>query len=336
MSEETEIREAQDGWLLLRSGGKTSTAIGTPTRVSEATGPYGPVRFALGGNGEARLLLPLGPGENPRVIRGAPALAVEVSTFNVGGQPQRFLELTCMDTRLEEVFGHVADQILERIRGNARSVEAALSTIEEFRHLLLRSAAADVTTEQIAGLVGELLVLKRLLDRSPSSWTAWRGPEKVRHDFSRGSTALEVKVTLGRGRTRIAINGLEQLAEPEGGRLYLQHFEMEAVAGGLLSVSSLGRAVLAAASEPDRVQALLADVGCVDVHDEAWNTTGFRLENETLYEVQPGFPRLIASDLPENVAAGISDVQYTIDLAGAVDFRVDRPRVGEIEELLVP
>lgn len=336
MSEAEQSRSARGGWVVLRSGDIASTAFEIPTIPSGVAGPGGPVRFALGAKGEVRLLLPLRPGEDPRRVRGAPALAVEVSTLVEGRQPTRFLDLTCRSVALEEVFARVADQILERIAGGAGSVEATHSTIEEFRNLLLRPPATDIPTTRIAGLVGELLVLERLLKRSPDGWEAWRGPAGGRHDFALGPTALEVKVSLGRGRTHITVNGLEQLAEPEGGRLFLQHFEMEPVAGGMLSVSGLGRAVLAAAGAPKKVREQLAAVGCTDVDDDAWNTTGFRLENETLYEVGRGFPRLIAADLPAGVTTGISDVHYATDLAVATGFRVDRNRVGEIEALLVP
>src|SRR5690606_35026353 len=128
----------------------TSRSFEIRTIASEVAGPSGPVRFALGQNGEPRLLLPLRAEEDPRRVRGAPALAVEASTLVQGGQPTRFLDLTCRAAELEEVFARVADQILERIANGSGGVEAAHTTLEQFRSLLLRSPATDIDTARIA------------------------------------------------------------------------------------------------------------------------------------------------------------------------------------------
>ncbi|MFN3627469.1 MAG: PD-(D/E)XK motif protein, partial [Parvibaculum sp.] len=180
---------AEDAWSILRSGGQSSTAIEIPTKPSGVVATHGPVRIALGRDGEARLLLPLDPMEDARLVMGAPALTIEASTYNEGGRPRRFLDLTCRVKELEAVFAQVAEQILVRIESGGGSVEAARSTIEEFRNLLTKSATSDVATPLIAGLVGELLVLKRLLERSPDGWKAWRGPAGARHDFTMSSNA---------------------------------------------------------------------------------------------------------------------------------------------------
>lgn len=337
MSDAEQSSNAQGCWILLRAGGKPETGAGIPTMPSGMSGANGPARFALGVNGEARILLPLGPGEDPRLFRGALSLSVEVCSLTIAGRgPTRFLDVTCRVPELEGVFARVADHIVARIANGASSIEAASATMEEFRRLLSQPPGSEISTSRIAGLVGELLVLKRLLDRSPDGWQSWTGPTGGRHDFSHGTTGLEVKVSLGRGRTRVTVNGLEQLAEPVAGRLFLLHLQLEATSGGLLSVAGLGRAVLATAGDPYRVADLLAGAGCADVDDDAWNRTAFRLENETLYEVGPAFPRLISAMLPPGVAAGITDVNYTIDLAFATDSQLDRTRIDEVEAFLVP
>lgn len=337
MPDENPPRDSERTWNLLRGGGQEPTGIEIPTRPSRVTSIHGPIRLALGPNGEARLLLPIGGAEGTRGVIGAPSLRIETSVYREAGVPRRFLDLTCMTAALETVFAEVAEQIQTRVEAGAGCVDAARTTIEEFRALLIRPPAPDVTTAMIAGLIGELLALKRLLDRSADAWKCWRGPAGARHDFTKADCALEVKVTLRKGKTGITINGLEQLTEPAGGRLYLQHFELEQATSGMLSVASLGQAVLAAASDPGEVRDLLAAVGCSDVDDEAWNGSSFRLENEALYEVRDGFPRLASSSFPGGSApAGISNVTYVTDLAEAAAFRIDPARTGGIEELFLP
>lgn len=330
-------KTARTAWTVLRAGGNEPAGLGIPTKASSVTTSNGVVRFALGQNGEARLLLPLGTAERGSIVQGAPALDVRISVFGTAGKSQRFLDLTCLQRDLDSVFAEVTGHILASIENGTRCLDAARASIAEFRALLVRPAGSDVSREQIAGLVGELLVLKRLLDRSPDAWKSWRGPAMARHDFMRANNSLEVKVCLGKGRTRITINGLEQLSEPAEGLLFLQHFELEAAEAAMLSVTGLGHAVLDAASEPDEVKVLLAAVGCHDIDDPLWNATSFRLERETLYAVADGFPRLVSSSFPGgNTPSGISDVTYTTDLAFAGSFRLDTSRTREVEDLFLP
>ncbi len=330
-------KAARAAWTLLRAGGNEPAGFGIPTKASTVATSNGTVRFALGQNGEARLLLPLGVAERGNLVQGAPALDVRFSVLGGAGKSQRFLDLTCLQRDLETVFAEVAGHILTRIDSGTPCLDAARSTIAEFRALLVRPGGNEVSQTNIAGLVGELLVLKRLLDRSADAWKSWRGPAMARHDFMRANNSLEVKVCMGKGRTEVTINGLEQLSEPAGGMLFLQHFELEVAESAMLSISALGHAVLDAASQPDEVKMLLAAVGCQDIDDPVWNTVSFRLERETLYAVTDGFPRLVSSMFPGGIApAGVSGVTYVIELAHAVPFRLNASRAREVEVLFLP
>src|SRR5690606_11320061 len=119
----------------------------------------------------------------------------------------------------------------------------------------------------------------------------------------------------GAGAREVAINGIDQLEPPAGGSLHLAHLVLEAVEGGLLTVASLGAKALLRADDPAGLRALLAAVGCTDVHDAAWNRFAFRAEAERLYRVGPGLPRIVPSMIP----AGIVDATYRIDLGHASD-----------------
>lgn len=330
----TNLKDGQEAWTILRKGAGDLSGIEIATVPTIVSTPDGPVRLALGQNGEARLLLPLSASESVREILGAPALRIETSAYNYKGKQQRFLDLTCMSNELEKVFAELVDEVLARVGAGAGCAEATQSTIEEFRALLVQTGAGQVPLHEVAGLIGELLVLNRLLDRNPEAWKSWRGPAGDRHDFASGANALEVKVSLGKGRTKITINGFDQLEEPAGGTLHLQHFELETVASGILSVSALGQAAQSKASDPGAVAEILAAVGCEDVSDPEWNQASFRLETESLYRVAKGFPRLVPGMLALGTTpAGISGVSYTTDLSIAEAFRVAPIEVKNIEDL---
>ena len=303
-----------------------------PMDVSTAAGP---VRLAVGTNGEPRLLLPLTRAETPASMDTGNALSVSVSLLSYKGTRLRFLDLICVREELEAVFGEVVDEILTRIGNGDTCADAAQSTIVDFRALLMRPQANDVSTGRVAGLVAELLVLDRLLDRSPSAWRAWRGPVGDRHDFRVGDTSLEVKASLRSTTSSVTINGLGQLDEPTGGTLHLLRIVLEPVTGGMLSLANLARSAMSKADEPPRIETLLLAAGCPDAFAAEWNRHSFRRESEQLYEIRPGFPRLTRTMLKDGlVPHGVHDVAYTIDLSVAEEFRCQTAAYRDLEARL--
>lgn len=336
MLNESTAATARETWAVLRAGGYDAGGLEIPTISTGVPTPAGPVRLALGPNGEPRVLLPLKDREAPMMQDAAAnSLAIGISSLTQRGQQSRFLDLTCLSHDLETVFGEVVDEMLARIATGLGCVAAANSTIEDFRSLLMRSSGRELEVTAVAGLIGELLVLNRLLDRASSAWRAWRGPAGDRHDFRTGSTSLEVKATLRSSTSVVTINGLEQLEAPSGGSLHLLRFVLEPVNSGILSVSSLARGALSKADDPGRLRDLLSAVGCDDADAPEWNHHLFRLESETVYEVVPGFPRLTSSMFASRAAlAGVSDVSYRIDLSLAAPFIVAPEAFSMIEQEL--
>ena len=324
-------------WGLLRAGGYVGGGLEIPTIPTDVSTVAGPVRLAVGANDEPRLLLPLSRREMPTLVDTGNALSVSVSSFSYKGTLLRFLDLICVRDNLETVFGEVVDEILARIGHGDSCADAAQCTIADFRALLMRAHADDVSTGRVAGLVAELLVLNRLLDRSPSAWRAWRGPAGDRHDFRVGDTSLEVKASLQSATSGVTINGLGQLDAPTGGTLHLLRLVLEPVTGGILSLANLARSAMSKADEPTRIETLLNAAGCPDAFAEEWNRHSFRRESEHLYEIRPGFPRLTRTMLKDGlVPHGVHDISYTIDLSVAEEFRCQATAYRDLEARLCP
>ena len=342
MSNEAVKTTAPDGWGLLRAGAqrgdvRVSSGLEIPTIPSGVTAAAGPVRFAIGQGGEPRVLLPLAEGEAMSAINGGLALSVSVSSFSHDGRILRFLDLVCRSADLETVFGEVVDEMLARIDGGNGCVDAARSTIEDFRSLLQRGGSLEVDKRIIAGLVAELVVLNRLLERSSSAWKAWCGPAGNRHDFRTGDTSLEVKASLRPDTRTITINGLEQLEVPTEGTLHLFRIVLESVNGGAQCVSNLAHRAMSLASEPEKILDLIAAAGCNDVDAKQWNGHSFRIESEHLYDIRPGFPRLVMSMLISGVVPhGVRGVTYQVDLSAADSFLCQGSVMAELEEKLCP
>ena len=333
VSTESDGEVASEAWALLRAGGRESTGLEIPTFPTGVKTPAGAARLALGERGEPRLLLPLEPGDKVASFSEAPSLRILVSSYLTDGKAQRYLDLTCMVTELEAVFSEVTTEILARLESGQGCVSAAQSTIQDFRRLLRSSG---VPTTRIVGLVGELLVLNRLLEEASAAWRTWRGPMGDRHDFRSGDHALEVKTSSRASASTITVNSIEQMSPPSGGSLYLLHILLEEAAAGQISIASLGRAVLNRADEPDRIRDRLAALGCDDVDSPQWNTVAFRLEAQTYYLVDDLFPRLTPNMLPEGVVpAGVSGVTYQVDLATATQSRCNEAEAYSLEKTLI-
>lgn len=320
MSRPEQEGQVQGRWNVLRAGHVDGDGLGIPSLPLGATTKAGPVRLAVGSGGEARLLVPLAAGEKTGALETGSALKIGLTTLTHGQRAIRFLDVVCTSPDLEAVFGEVVDDIIRRLADRKDGIAAVAGAIYDFRELLIPPAGSEIDRPRVVGLVAELVVLNRLLDISPSAWRCWRGPAGDRHDFRARDVSLEVKTSLGAGAHEVTINGVDQLEPPAGGSLHLAHLVLEAVEGGLLTVASLGDRTLLRADDPAGLRALLAAVGCTDVHDAGWNRFAFRAEAERLYRVGPGFPQIAPSSfVGGRIPAGIVDATYRIDLGHASD-----------------
>lgn len=327
---------SSEEWQKLRLGEHNSSGIEIPSRATNVKTAQGPVRFALGEKGEARLLLPLHDRERVPELLSTSYLKIGDVECLLEGKNHRFLDFTCLSKDLEGVFAEVAEEILIRIKDGISCPSAAQATLEDFRTLLLTGPKLAVSDNIISGLVGELLILNRLLDRSSGAWSSWNGPLGDRHDFRAKDNSLEIKTSARPDNSQITISSLEQLSAPTGGSLHLTHLILEQVAGGQLSVAKLATAAFEKASNSEELQRRLTSIDCPNPVAPEWNHLSFRFEREATYHVIPGFPRIIAEEfnrgkLPDGVCGAV----YQIDLSVADAFRISSEKTEEVEKGLI-
>lgn len=332
----TEDEDPGEQWRLLRSGGHEPSELSVPTRPSRVTAPDGPARYALGGNGEPRLLIPVPDSARLPEFPKAAALRVLDASLSSKRGTHRFLDIWCLRGELESVFSEVAHEVLRRIHSGSRASTAVRQTLEDFRNLFVLQPRGQPSEKQIRGLVGELLQLRSVLERSRFAWRLWRGPLGDRHDFRANELSMEVKTSARAVGAALTINGLEQLQAPSGGRLVLLHIALETVQGGTLNVESLAAETTELADQPEEVRALIAASGCDHPGDPEWNRFAFRQESRACYRVEAGFPRIVASDFSNGAAPqGVLSVTYDIDLGNAAEFRMTDEARCSYEEALV-
>lgn len=326
----------KQNWDDLRAAGKGDGVLEVPSRSAKVETGYGPARFALGPAGELRLLVPCHGSTRLEGVRSTEKLSIGVVGYDLDGGRQKFIDLICGDGNLDAVFGELTSEVLKRLEDGEPPEAAVAGTIEEFRTLLFGGASAGVSKKEVVGVLGELVLLKRLSEHRADCGDAWLGPWEQRHDFRRLGKALEVKTSSRSDATKVFIHGIDQLRAPADGELVLAHLCMEPSAEGSIFVASLFDELVEAGVERRRLLEGLSELGCLDPRHEAWNDFRFEFESLSAWRVDSGFPRITAAELKAgNCPAGVSEFSYQIDLSVPTDFRLSESEFNSyLKELI--
>jgi hypothetical protein len=232
---------------------------------------------------------------------------------------RQYLDLACQKMHLNNVFTHLAEEVLDSLRDRAiQPLHACRQTLQRWRELLDREASSILSTEALCGLFGELWHLVRIATKSDRGLSAWQGPYGARHDFTADGCALEVKTTARRDDWKFRVHGLTQLEQPHDARLYLCAMRLELNGASGSSVPDLIQAALNASIDRHDLLDRLSKIG-YDQRDEV-HYRQLRLEviDWRVYEVTGSFPRLTAASFNQpGHPTGVSDVHYTIDLVAS-------------------
>jgi hypothetical protein len=320
-------------WRRLRSALGQDGDLGIPSVELSIDLEGGTPRLAVGQGGDALLLIPLAPAEPFPDLMASRAIGIRESMLSVRGEGRRFVELACLETRLEGVFEQLVEEIVRRLAAGEAPAPAVSGTLEEFRDLLERPASAW-SMERAIGLIGELRVLNDLLSVAPTAWRAWTGPAAGRHDFRAGRAAIECKTSRRTAAGTVTISAIDQLEPPPDGALQLRALVIEPDPAGDLSIDGLASEALTAASDAAGLRAQLELVGWSPVSSD-WTAMRFSILHDTAYGVVEGFPRLVRQSLAGgDLPPGVTAVSYSIQLDLADRFRMDAVEASALLEIV--
>jgi hypothetical protein len=260
------------------------------------------------------------------------ALDVRLEALSVSELPSAtFLVLACADPDFHALFDTLlTDAISELRRSPQDAVDVTLRTIERWRRFW-NAPSSSMSDEAALGLFGELWFLRNWVPNlNRANLLAWRGPLDSTHDFQWPRVSVEVKASASRRQPlRHRISGLDQLAPPSTGNLFLfsLHLLEDELAGN--SLAGLVRAIRAELIEARELQDLLderliaAGYG-PSADDKAARC--YRVQTEALYRVDEGFPRLVPSSFPSGLPTGVVNLTYEISMDVCVPFHVSSGR----------
>ncbi|UOB05865.1 PD-(D/E)XK motif protein [[Acidovorax] ebreus] len=179
----------------------------------------------------------------------------------------------------------------------------------------MRKGAQSLSAESEIGLVGELTLLRMIIDSGvppAAAIESWVGPFDGVRDFELGTGSIEVKATLSAAGFPAKIGSLEQLDDSVRQPLFLAGARLRQTESGLRLPEFVAEMRDVAAGEAEAVRLLserLIAAGYFNAHADRY-IRRFALADTRIVEVKEGFPRLTLGSVP----LGVTKATYEIDL----------------------
>jgi aryl carrier-like protein len=217
---------------------------------------------------------------------------------------------------LAELFCKIGCEILNNLRKDPRDPGmTVVKILNRWRELLGKEESRILGDEQLAGLIGELLLLSTLATNSHDAIYCWVGPEGQTKDFSGREWDIEVKARLSVNRKFVKINGIEQLERRKDTSLLLAVYTLLKKKQGAINLPQLVEDLIDKGLDEVELLSRLREVGYQLGDREHYLSRCFELAGLSAYLVEEEFPRLVGTKLKEPLAAEISSVSYLLDLS---------------------
>ena len=272
-------------------------------------------------------------GELPRLKCANLKISREQLKSNTG--TDSYIKIICLEEELLNPFTNLIVSIISFLSSGFTPYLATTEAVEKFRKLLSKFGGILPSEEEILGLVGELLLIHKLVEKDSKLWKGWNGPLGSSRDFIWGNIDIEIKASLLSGEPRITINGLDQLESEEDRCLYLYHSILSTNPSGTISVPILIDKIKRNLQEIEEFDELLSKAGYVDEQRDLWIEHRFTLHESSMYKVTDEFPRIKKSDFPNNILPiGVSKIRFDVLLSNASKLKVTEEGVVDLLKMM--
>lgn len=230
-----------------------------------------------------------------------------------------------MREELANIFSQLCTRLIETSRRCDKSSGAAfvLTQYLQWMRLLERGRAQILDENSLRGLIGELLILHRMISLygTSKSIDSWTGPSRADQDFRFEDCWYEVK-TVRPGTTAITISSVEQLDLPGyKGQLAIVVLDKTSSSepGCFTPIDLVKQIKDLLKDDPNAIllfETVLDEIGFF-IMDE-YLRLHFVLRDIRYFEVTEDFPSITRS----NIHPGIKNVKYEIILSSLSHFEV--------------
>lgn len=285
-----------------------------------------PLRFYIGKSTAKNLILMLRMGCCPPKIKSMRAIKIE--TYSQENHTWNLL-LTLEKRELEPMFSLLCADLITFSKNDFstedKAISAVLRRLSYWRLLLERETLNLLSENDIRGLYGELIFLKRLIDHLGlnAALKAWVGPLEASQDFQTDECSWEIK-TIRPSARNVLISSEYQLQVCKS-PIYLVVVELiEVKKTDEIESFSINSLV-------ENIRSLLwQDVEALDLFEAKLIHTGYSPRSEyddfkyrtsdiLTYEVAEGFPCISNT----NLAEGLCKVRYEIEISALKKYLIN-------------
>ncbi|MGI9362463.1 MAG: PD-(D/E)XK motif protein [Parasphingorhabdus sp.] len=254
---------------------------------------------------------------------------VETTFSGLDSEGRDTLVLRLLDTSQRDIFHRLCLDIMASASTAKTEVEAvsvSLARTWRWHHLLRGGGDGRLSKEEQKGLIGELVVMERLLENlSPhDAVSSWRGPLGAPKDFEIGRCSIEAKARRGAAKPHVLISSEHQLDTSGVDELFLFIAELDQAqsdAADGFTITDIARRLYDDIAATDNeaagiFESLLCAAGFS--WDDDYSDTKWLRGPERYYQVSDGFPCITIASFP----AGVLNVRYSVSLAEIEPFRV--------------
>lgn len=230
-----------------------------------------------------------------------------------------------------DIFLRLAEDLINFIvdGGDKRKTIAKLSNrLEKWKEFFKENINISLTKEACIGLIGELIILKQLLeiDLSMETLLLWRGPFGSKNDFINKNQSIEVKSTISKTKDSVRISSEYQLDTNDIDNLQLAIVILESNSTedrgfslhDLVSEMMHGKDALWIANFKLSLKAAHYSFDTTNRYEN----DKYQLHQINFYRVDDRFPKIIRSEISEN----IRNVQFDIALTGLEKSMINKDK----------
>lgn len=238
---------------------------------------------------------------------------------------KRELAIMLLDDDLMDIFVVFTEDIINHLKGVYSSEEALSiisSRIRYWKKLFGKYSNNILSPKRQRGLFGELLFIKEMIESGndiEKTIRAWEGPSGANQDFYHNSDAVEVKTSIANVPV-IKISNERQLDANGLDRLFLVFYHLNQVPDKNYSLRNLIINIQDHLKDSYELLIIfnkrLEKAGISEEMIDEYNTTGYKVIEEMVFEISEDFPKITSS----MVSDGISKISYEISLDSCMNF----------------
>jgi hypothetical protein len=248
---------------------------------------------------------------NKRLIGGN--IRVEDAEISIEGKPREFICIYCKKPALLLLFMRLmADILWHLLSGGPKNSDPWEFISERLTGWRLLFSGPDSKAKE-KGLLGELFILKHLMETCSQSVTVWTGPLNGVKDFRLEKRNIEVKTTSVRYGYLVEISGLFQTQTQQESE-NLAFIRLEETPNGNYCIRDLISQIRRLCQRGGDVNGLTARLE--DFSDEVLTSTSrWDVLEAMIFDIDTNFPSISRESFANRrLPDGIVNIQWTADL----------------------